>query len=185
MAQWCSDRELEAWETALGLGRSKSLFAPAVANPSSSRCTWRWAYVVLMGTVLVPERVTCIAFLFTFFGPMALLFTVGCSVHPAKPAKSWRRKLVQPLLKFLFQVMFFSAGFLVKMKGKKATREEASVLVIAPHSTSVDANACVVEGLPWAVSASQYTQSPVVGKFPLVTAACDPRGPQFQEDYLE
>ncbi|XP_019482521.1 PREDICTED: lysophosphatidylcholine acyltransferase 2B-like [Hipposideros armiger] len=172
MSQQSSDWELEECESVLSLRRSKSLYSPAVANPFVQQThisAWRWAYIILMGTLLVPVRVACIAFLFIFLWPVAVLCTIGLSAHPAKPAKRWRRKLAQPALKFLFQATFFSAGFLVKVKGKKATRDEAPIFVTAPHSTFFDAIACVVAGLPSVVSASQNAQIPVAGKFLLST----------------
>ncbi|KAB0385572.1 hypothetical protein FD755_000528, partial [Muntiacus reevesi] len=124
--------------------------------------------IVLMGTVLVPVRVSCIAFLFIFLWPVAALSTIGRRAQPTKPAKHWRR-LMRPTLKFLFQVTFFLAGFLVKVKGKKATRDEARLFVAAPHSSFFDAIACVVAGLPSVVSASQNVNIPVAGRFLLST----------------
>lgn len=172
MSQPPSDWKLDACESAVSLRTSKSLYSPAVANPFVQQThisTWRWAYIILMGTVLVPLRATCIAFLFIFLWPVAVLCTIGRSARPNKPAKSWRSKLAQPALKFLFQATFFSAGFLVKVKGKKAPRDEAPIFVTAPHSTFFDAIACVVAGLPSVVSASQNAQIPVAGKFLLST----------------
>ncbi|XP_004420910.1 PREDICTED: lysophosphatidylcholine acyltransferase 2B-like [Ceratotherium simum simum] len=172
MARPSSDSEMVVWESVLSQGRCKSLYPPAVANPFVQQTrisAWRWAYIILTGSVLVPVRVSCIAFLFIFLWPTAALSTVGRSTRPAKPAVSWRRKLVQSALKFLFQATFFLAGFLVKVKGKKATRDEAPIFVTAPHSTFFDAIACVVAGLPSVVSASQNAQIPVAGKFLLST----------------
>ncbi|XP_015989652.2 lysophosphatidylcholine acyltransferase 2B-like [Rousettus aegyptiacus] len=172
MAQQSADWEVEVWESALSLGRKKSLYPPAVANPFVQQThisAWRWAYIILTGSVLVPVRVTCIVFLLIVLWPMATLSTIGGSAHPAKPASSWRRKLANPALKFLYQAMFFLAGFLVKVKGKKATREEAPIFVTAPHSTFFDAIACVVAGLPSVVSASKNARIPVAGKFLLST----------------
>uniref|UniRef100_A0A8C6EH47 EF-hand domain-containing protein n=1 Tax=Moschus moschiferus TaxID=68415 RepID=A0A8C6EH47_MOSMO len=150
---------------------NSSLFPPAVDNPFVQHTrisAWRWAYIVLMGTVLVPVRVSCIAFLFIFLWPVAALSTIGRRVQPTQPAKNWRR-LAQPTLKFMFQVTFFLAGFLVKVKGKKATRKEARIFVAAPHSSFFDAIACVVAGLPSVVSESQNVNIPVAGKFLLST----------------
>ncbi|XP_061267210.1 lysophosphatidylcholine acyltransferase 2B-like [Bos javanicus] len=160
-----------ALESAFSRETNKSLFPPAVENPFVQHThisAWRWAYIVLMGTVLVPVRVSCIAFLFIFLWPVAALSTIGRRAQPTKPAKNWRR-LAQPTLKFLFQVTFFLAGFLVKVKGKKATRDEARIFVAAPHSSFFDAIACVVAGLPSVVSASQNVNIPVAGKFLLST----------------
>ncbi|CAM9313787.1 unnamed protein product [Rangifer tarandus platyrhynchus] len=158
------------WESAFSR-QTKSLFPPAVDNPFMQHThisAWRWACIVLMGTVLVPVRVSCIAFLFIFLWPVAALSTIGCRAQPTKPAKNWRR-LMRPTLKFLFQVTFFLAGFLVKVKGKKAPRDEARIFVAAPHSSFFDAIACVVAGLPSVVSASQNLNIPVAGRLLLST----------------
>lgn len=76
---------------------------------------------------------------------------------------------MQPTLKFLFQVTFFPAGFLVKVKGIKATRDEARIFVAAPHSSFFDAVACVLAGFPSVVSASQNVRIPEAEKFLLST----------------
>ena len=99
-----------ALESAFSQETNKSLFPPAVDNPFMQHThfsAWRWAYIVLMGTVLVPVRVSCIAFLIIFLWPMAALSTIGRRAQPTEPAKNWRR-LAQPTLKFFFQVTFFS-----------------------------------------------------------------------------
>lgn len=121
-----SDWKLEECESVLSSRRSNSCIRQRWPTPLCSRHTsarWPWAFIILTGTVLVPLQVTCL-------WPVAVLSTIGHSVHPTKPAKSWRRNLTLPALKFLF-----SAGFLVKVKRKKATRDEAPIFVTAPHST--------------------------------------------------
>ncbi|KAL6055275.1 hypothetical protein STEG23_002455, partial [Scotinomys teguina] len=143
-----------------------------VANPFMQQThlsAWRWACIILLGTVLVPVRVSCIAFLFIFLWPVATLTTINLPTPPTKPMKSWRKHLMKPALLFLFRMTFFFAGFLIKAKGKKATREEAPIFVTSPHSTFFDATAIVVAGLPSVVSASQNVQIPLAGKCLLST----------------
>lgn len=167
-----SDWEADGWESSRSLLRSRSLYPPAVANPFLQQThisAWRWASILLLGTVLVPVRVSCMAVLFVFLWPVTMLSTMGHAARRGKPAKSWRRTLVQRPLRFLFQTCFLVLGFLVKVKGKKATRNEAPIFVTAPHSTFFDAIACVVAGLPSVVSASQNARIPVAGKFLLST----------------
>nr|XP_031313362.1 LOW QUALITY PROTEIN: lysophosphatidylcholine acyltransferase 2B-like [Camelus dromedarius] len=172
MAQSSADSETEVPKSALSGEARKSLYPPAVANPFRQQTHFgarRWACTVLLGAVLVPVRGACITLLFLLLWPVTVLFTIGRPAHPSRPAKSWRRNLVRPALKFLFQETIFLAGFLVKVKGKKATQDEACILVTAPHSTFFDAIACVVAGLPSVVSASQNVHIPVAGKFLLLT----------------
>ncbi|ELW72630.1 lysophosphatidylcholine acyltransferase 2B [Tupaia chinensis] len=168
MARSSADSELKGWESRITHETLKSLYPPAVANPFLQQThisTWRWACIILLGTVLVPMRVSCMAFLFIFLWPVAALSTIGrAHAQPAMPDWSWRMKLTKPALRFLLWATFFSAGFLVRVKGKKATQKEAPILVTAPHSTFFDAIACVVAGLPSVVSASQNAKIPMVGK---------------------
>ncbi|CAH6880619.1 lysophosphatidylcholine acyltransferase 2B [Phodopus roborovskii] len=165
--------ELEVWDsrTSREVKRS-SLYPPAVANPFMQQThlsAWRWACILILGTVLVPVRVSCMAFLFMFLWPMATLITINLPTQPTKPMESWRKHLMKPALLFLFRMTFFFAGFLVKVKGKKATREEAPIFITAPHSTFFDAIAVVVAGLPSVVSANQNVRIPLVGKCLLTT----------------
>ncbi|XP_016052705.1 PREDICTED: lysophosphatidylcholine acyltransferase 2B-like [Miniopterus natalensis] len=172
MSQQSLDCQAEGTESGDSLGRIKSLYPPAVANPFTQQTrlsAWRWASTLLLGTVLVPVRVSCIAALAAFFWPVAALSTLGRPAAPEEPATAWRRTLVRLPLRLLLQISFLVAGFLVKVKGKKATRAEAPIFVAAPHSTFFDAVACVVAGLPSVVSASQNARIPVAGKFLLST----------------
>ncbi|XP_003478981.1 lysophosphatidylcholine acyltransferase 2B-like [Cavia porcellus] len=171
-AELSVDTETEQWETAVAQERSQPLFPPVVANPFLQQMhisAWRWACTILLGTVLVPVRVACLAFLFILLWPMVVLSTFGLPAQQVEPTKHWRKSLRKPVLKFLFQVAIFFAGFIVKVKGKKATRDEAHIFVVAPHSTFFDAIACVVAGLPSVVSASQNVQIPIGGKLLLLT----------------
>lgn len=167
-----SDSVRQMWEARVAQVRSKSLYPPAVDNPFLQQTrisTWRWACTILLGTVLLPVRVSCIAVLFIFIWPVAALSTANLPTQPARPTKSWQRNLTKPALRFLFQVVFFLAGFLVKVKGRRATRDEAPIFVTAPHSTFFDAIACVVAGLPSVVSASQNIRIPLAGRLLLCT----------------
>ncbi|XP_049628260.1 lysophosphatidylcholine acyltransferase 2B-like [Suncus etruscus] len=147
--------------------RISSLYPPAVANPfiqQTHLTTWHWLSLILVGTVLVPLRVSFIGLVFIFLWPLLTFSTLGLSTHNIKATKNWRGKLAQPALQLLFQLTYFLAGFLVKVRGERATREEARIFVIAPHSSFFDAIACVKAGLPSVVSASQNMRIPLVGK---------------------
>lgn len=87
----------------------------------------------------------------------------------SQPHKSWGKKLARPPLKFLLQATFCSGGFLVKVKGEKATQDEALICVTAPHSALFDQITHVVGGLLLVVVASQNGQIPVAGKLILST----------------
>lgn len=56
------------------------------------------------------------------------------------------------------------AGFhYIPHKGKRATRNEAPILVMAPHSSFVDALAVVVMGVPAFVSGIENAKMPFLG----------------------
>ena len=138
------------WESTVSHGMSMS-YPPAVANPFRRQrhlSWWRWACLILTGTVLVLGCESCIAFLFIGLWPVATLSTKGGSAQPANTTTSWGKKQVQPVLKFLFQSTLCLVGFLVKVKGENATRDEALIFVTVPPSTFFDPIACVVAGLP-------------------------------------
>ncbi|XP_007524739.2 lysophosphatidylcholine acyltransferase 2B-like [Erinaceus europaeus] len=172
MAEDPSYSEVELVQPVISFGVIKSLYPPAVVNPFVQKThlnAWRWAYTIIMGTVLLPLRVSCIAFLFIFLWPAVMLYTIGRSTQQSTPTKSWRKILVQPALRFMFQAVFFFAGFLVRVRGKRATHEEAPIFVTAPHSSFFDAIACVVAGLPSVVSALHNAQIPMIGRILLTT----------------
>uniref|UniRef100_A0A8C3WKF2 EF-hand domain-containing protein n=1 Tax=Catagonus wagneri TaxID=51154 RepID=A0A8C3WKF2_9CETA len=167
MAQPTSNGESWALGADLGEERPKSLYPPAVANPFLQQThisAWRWVTIVLTGSVLVPLRVSCMALLFVVLWPLAVLSVLGRRARANTPARSCRRRLARLILKLALKALFFLAGFRVKVKGKKATRDEARIFVAAPHSSFFDAIVCVVAGLPSVVSASQNARIPVAGR---------------------
>ncbi|XP_029401150.1 lysophosphatidylcholine acyltransferase 2B isoform X2 [Mus pahari] len=164
--------EVEVWDSRTAQEVNKSLYPPAVDSPftlNTHLSAWRWACTIILGTVLVPMRVSCIVFLLILLWPVAVLSTINLPTQPTKPIRRWRKHLIKLALIFLFRLGFFFAGFLVKVKGKRATREEAPIFVAAPHSTFFDAIAVVVAGLPSVVSDNQLVRVPLVGKCILVT----------------
>lgn len=93
---------------------------------------------------------------------------LSCS-NPTTLPRVGKKKLVKPVLKLMVQLTFFLAGFLAKVKGKKATQDKAPIFITAPHSTFFDSIPCVMAGLPSMLSASQNVQIPLTGKFLLST----------------
>ncbi|EDL83970.1 similar to hypothetical protein A330042H22 [Rattus norvegicus] len=164
--------EVEVWDSRTAQEVNKSLYPPAVTNPFTHHTqlsAWQLACSIFLGTVLVPVRVSCIVFLFLLLWPVALLSTINLPIQPTEPVKSWRKHLIKPVFIFLLRLAFFCAGFLIKVKGKKATREEAPIFVVAPHSTFFDAIAVIVAGLPSVVSDTQHVRIPLVGQCILLT----------------
>ncbi|XP_004699639.1 lysophosphatidylcholine acyltransferase 2B-like [Echinops telfairi] len=159
--------QLELWESKETSQKGKSLYLPAVANPFGQHTrigAWRWVRIVLLGAVLVPVRVCCCFILFLFLWPFVILATIGRPVQPARPASNCRRQLTQPALRLLLQAVFRLLGFVVRVRGAKATRAEARLFVVAPHTTFFDVIACVAAGLPSLVLANRKLTFPGLRK---------------------
>lgn len=192
MAQPASKGESWALGASLSEERRRSLYPPAVANPFLQQThisAGRWATIILLGSVLVPLRVSCMALLFIFLWPLALLPTLGRRAGANTPARSCGRRLARLILKLLLKALFFVAGFRVTVKGEKAPRQEARILVAAPHSSFFDAIVCVVAGLPSVVSASQNARIPVAGKFlllmqPVLVSRDDPESRRLTREEI-
>uniref|UniRef100_A0A8W4FPT2 EF-hand domain-containing protein n=2 Tax=Sus scrofa TaxID=9823 RepID=A0A8W4FPT2_PIG len=192
MAQPASKGESWTLGASLSEERRRSLYPPAVANPFLQQThisAGRWATIILLGSVLVPLRVSCMALLFIFLWPLALLPTLGRRAGANTPARSCGRRLARLILKLLLKALFFVAGFRVTVKGEKAPRQEARILVAAPHSSFFDAIVCVVAGLPSVVSASQNARIPVAGKFlllmqPVLVSRDDPESRRLTREEI-
>ncbi|XP_012790785.2 lysophosphatidylcholine acyltransferase 2B-like [Sorex araneus] len=170
-----------------------SLRPPAVTNPfvqQTNLSMWHWVSLILGGTFLVPLRISFISIIIVvFIWPLLAFSTVGLSIHNIKPTKSWRVKMIQPALWFFIHLTMLLAGLLVKVKGVKATSDEARIFVTAPHSSFFDAIACVKAGMPSVVTASQNMRIPVVGKIllslqPLLVTRDDPSSRKHTHDEI-
>ncbi|XP_029382294.1 lysophospholipid acyltransferase LPCAT4 isoform X1 [Echeneis naucrates] len=120
---------------------------------------------VILGSVLFPLRIVFCAFFFLLMWPFARLRVAGLSEEDrSRPITGWRRWLVHPIVLLLSRAVFFSLGFLwVEVKGRMATRKEAPVLVVAPHSGFLDMLVLCPAQLATVVSRSENTSLPVIG----------------------
>ncbi|XP_054881162.1 lysophospholipid acyltransferase LPCAT4 [Poeciliopsis prolifica] len=120
---------------------------------------------LILGSVLVPVRVTLAALFFLIMWPIARLRLAGLSPEErARPVTGWRRWLFHHIVLFLSRAVFFSLGFLwVKVKGRKADLKEAPVLVVAPHSGFLDMLVLCPTQLATVVSRYENTKLPVIG----------------------
>uniref|UniRef100_A0A452SCB0 Lysophosphatidylcholine acyltransferase 2 n=1 Tax=Ursus americanus TaxID=9643 RepID=A0A452SCB0_URSAM len=135
--------------------------------------------IFLLGIILLPIRALLVALIVLLAWPFAALSTACCPEKLTHPITGWRRKITQPVLKFLGHAMFFSMGFIVTVKGKVASPMEAPIFVAAPHSTFFDGIACVVAGLPSMVSRNENAQVPLIGRLlralqPVLVSRVDP-----------
>ncbi|MEQ2162001.1 hypothetical protein GOODEAATRI_015475 [Goodea atripinnis] len=120
---------------------------------------------ILLGSILVPLRITLAALFFLIMWPIARLRLVGLSKEErARPVTGWRCWLFHPIVWLLSRAVFFSLGFLwVKVKGRRADLKEAPVLVVAPHSSFLDMLVLCPTQLATVVSRSENTSLPVIG----------------------
>lgn len=120
---------------------------------------------LILGSILVPLRVTLAALFFLIIWPLARLRLAGLSKEErARPVTGWRRWLFHPIVWLLSRAVFFSLGFLwVEVKGRRADLKEAPVLVVAPHSGFLDMLVLCPAQLATVVSRSENTSLPVIG----------------------
>ncbi|XP_047241963.1 lysophospholipid acyltransferase LPCAT4 isoform X1 [Girardinichthys multiradiatus] len=120
---------------------------------------------ILLGSILVPLRITLAALFFLIMWPIARLRLAGLSKEErARPVRGWRSWLFHPIVWLLSRAVFFSLGFLwVKVKGRRADLKEAPVLVVAPHSSFLDMLVLCPTQLATVVSRSENTSLPVIG----------------------
>uniref|UniRef100_A0A8C6PIH1 Lysophosphatidylcholine acyltransferase 2 n=1 Tax=Nothobranchius furzeri TaxID=105023 RepID=A0A8C6PIH1_NOTFU len=165
------------------LPRQQSLLLPAVINPFVQDTTLSTAAVVkcvLLGIFLVPVRAILMSLVLMVTWPVSFIITF---MHPLKgavePMTGWRRFMCRWVMAALGRAYFFSMGFRVVVKGKKANSNEAPILAVAPHSTFFDGIVCVVAGLPSTVSRVENLATPIFGRFlrclqPVLVSRQDP-----------
>nr|XP_044617576.1 lysophosphatidylcholine acyltransferase 2 isoform X3 [Equus asinus] len=162
--------------------RQASFFPPPVPNPFVQQTrmgTARRIQIFFLGIILLPIRALLVALILLLAWPFAAISTACCPEKLTHPVTGWRRKITQPVLKFLGRALFFSMGFIVTVKGKVANAVEAPIFVVAPHSTFFDGIACVIAGLPSVVSRNENAQAPLVGRLlralqPVLVSRVDP-----------
>ncbi|XP_075768093.1 lysophospholipid acyltransferase LPCAT4 isoform X2 [Pelodiscus sinensis] len=123
------------------------------------------AQFYLLGAVLAPLRVA-LAFLVLFLAwPFALLQVLGRPEAELKePLVGWRSAVSHSSIYFLSRLMFFLLGFLrIRVRGQRASRLEAPILVAAPHSTFFDPIILLPCDLPIVVSRTENLHVPVIG----------------------
>ncbi|VVC99275.1 unnamed protein product [Leptidea sinapis] len=57
------------------------------------------------------------------------------------PMTGWRRSL-KPLICFIGKMSYLAGGMAISIRGRQASRKEAPILVVAPHSSFLDS--CIV-----------------------------------------
>ncbi|CAK6436597.1 unnamed protein product [Pipistrellus nathusii] len=162
--------------------RQASFFPPPVPNPFVQHTRMgaaRRLQTFLLGIVLLPVRALLLGLVLLLAWPFAAISTMCSPDKLTHPITGWRRKVTEPVLRFLGRAMFFSMGFSVTVKGKIASPVEAPIFVVAPHSTFFDGIACIAAGLPSMVSRNENVQVPLIGRLlralqPVLVSRVDP-----------
>ncbi|XKL61161.1 hypothetical protein PGB90_008218 [Kerria lacca] len=115
--------------------------------------------------VILPIRLFAIAGLLILAWLLACIGLYGLTQEDLikHPIVGWRRS-VKNIACVITRLIGVVAGFhYIPHKGKRATRNEAPILVMAPHSSFVDALAVVVMGVPAFVSGIENAKMPFLG----------------------
>lgn len=92
--------------------------------------------------------------------------TLGLSKQELEevPLKGWRKGVCR-VLRFLGRALVFCMGFhKIKKNGKRATKEECTIFVAAPHTSFFDIIVFFILGLPIGVSRAENGKLPIVGR---------------------
>ncbi|XP_013136431.1 PREDICTED: 1-acylglycerophosphocholine O-acyltransferase 1 [Papilio polytes] len=93
--------------------------------------------------ILLPFRVIVILYLIVTAWFLACIGLYGLSEDDLrkKPMTGWRRSL-KPLICFIGKMSYLAGGMAISIRGRQASRREAPILVVAPHSSFLDS--CIV-----------------------------------------
>ncbi|KAF5401585.1 Lysophosphatidylcholine acyltransferase 2 [Paragonimus heterotremus] len=118
----------------------------------------------ILSILILPLRAisTGITFLITL--SLANYITYDCPMYPTKPHCNYKRRLLMPLLVLLARTVYFFGGIgWVRVKGTRASRNDAPILVLGPHSSFLDSLAVVVMGMPSCVAMVSHARSVIGG----------------------
>jgi hypothetical protein len=116
---------------------------------------------------LLPIRVICCFLIFMTATILATIATSGISDEKMRtePISGWRLKLKKIICALGYALYFCFGLHRVKVNGQRATKQEASIFVVAPHSSIWDTFLFVALGFPCSVSAKENLYIPVFGRF--------------------
>ncbi|CAH1398421.1 unnamed protein product [Nezara viridula] len=115
--------------------------------------------------MLLPLRLGVIVGLLVLAWLLACLGMVGLSEEDItqRPLLGWRRKVKNIIAKIMCMT-YRAGGMSVVVKGRQASRSQAPILVIAPHSTFLDAVIVYVTGFPSIIVRKESGSNPWLGK---------------------
>ncbi|XP_002753635.1 lysophospholipid acyltransferase LPCAT4 isoform X1 [Callithrix jacchus] len=119
----------------------------------------------LLGALLAPIRVLLAFVVLFLLWPFAWLQVAGLSEEQLQePITGWRKTVCHNGVLGLSRLLFFLLGFLrIRVRGQRASRLQAPVLVAAPHSTFFDPIVLLPCDLPKVVSRAENLSVPVIG----------------------
>ena len=122
----------------------------------------RWLRTLLLTPILVPLKLTCLSL--TLF---LIWIVLSISMYGQKDDQiqwTFGRKVSKKIVPFLGRLSFRILGFYnVEIKGQLASKDEAPILVVAPHSTFLDGFVLFWCGMPYIVSREENRQIPLIG----------------------
>lgn len=126
--------------------------------------------MLALGVTLLPLRLLMALLCIVLSTGLAMIGTRGLSRQQldAAPFTGWRVWLLR-LICCLLRIMFWCAGFRVRVRGEKAAPQEAPILAMAPHSTFFDVLAVAVMDAPSVVAKAGVAQVPGWGKLVQMT----------------
>ncbi|XP_045306114.1 lysophospholipid acyltransferase LPCAT4 isoform X2 [Leopardus geoffroyi] len=137
--------------------RAKLLFPPSSSPGGVLFC--------LLGALLAPIRVLLAFIVLFLLWPFAWLQVAGLTEEQLQePITGWRKTVCHNGVLGLSRLLFFLLGFLrIRVRGQRASRLQAPVLVAAPHSTFFDPIVLLPCDLPKVVSRAENLSVPVIG----------------------
>uniref|UniRef100_A0A0P4WCU3 EF-hand domain-containing protein n=1 Tax=Scylla olivacea TaxID=85551 RepID=A0A0P4WCU3_SCYOL len=140
-------------------------------NPFVHRLELNTAYdkfkLVFMSVVVLPVRVVgiVVCLLVAYVLASAGLWGLSREDLSARPLSGWRRK-IRWYMGLMGRMMMRCYGFhWIKMKGRRATKAEAPILIVGPHSSFFDAVAVFWSNVPCLVNRIENLQLPLFGKY--------------------
>ena len=127
----------------------------------------RWLRTYFLTPILVPLRLTLFIPIVFLMWVMSSILLFGLSEDEIlnQPLTGWRKtNKFKKVASFLGRLCFQLTGFMIETKGQLASKEEAPILVVGPHSTFFDGFVVFCCDLPYIVSRNENRKIPLVGK---------------------
>ena len=120
--------------------------------------------VLFMSITIAPIRFLIVIFLFILGWCLGSLFTIKADT--SKPASPLRQTLYQLLYWFGRAILFVCGFYHVRVKGKRASYQEAPILLVLPHSSLWDVIVLYASSpMPSPLSKVENFKIPLIGTF--------------------